>query len=57
VVPLKADPKANQVVITAQYTAPGKEKKTEKRHVTIPVKEIGTKIEIDTSALDAFADI
>lgn len=56
-VPLKADPKANQVAITAQYTAPGKGKKTEKRHVTIPVKEIGTKIEIDTSALDVFADI
>ena len=53
-VSMKADPKANQATITAQYTVPGKGKKTEKRHVTIPIKEVGTKIEIDTSALDVF---
>jgi hypothetical protein len=53
-VPMKADPKANQVTITAQYTVPGKGKKTEKRHVTIPIKEVGSKVEMDTSALDVF---
>jgi len=53
-VPLKADPKASEATITAQYAAPGKGKKTEKRYVTIPIKEVGTKVEIDTSALDVF---
>ena len=53
-VPLKADPKANQATITAQYTIPGKGKKTEKRHVTVPIKEVGTKVEMDTSALEVF---
>jgi hypothetical protein len=56
-VPLKADPKANQATITAQYTVTGKGKKTEKRHVTIPIKDVGTKVEIDTSALDVFENM
>lgn len=56
-VPLKADPKANQVTFTAQYSLPGKGKKSEKRHVTIPIKDVGTKVEIDTSALDVFDDM
>ena len=56
-VSVKADPKANQVSISAQYTLLGKEKKTEKRFVNIPIKEVGTRVEIDTSALDVFKDI
>lgn len=56
-VSIKADPKANQVLFSAQYILPGKEKKTEKRMVTIPIKELGTKVEIDTSALDVFKDL
>jgi hypothetical protein len=54
---IKADPKSNQVLLSAQYVLPGKEKKTEKRMVTIPIKELGTKVEIDTSALDVFKDL
>jgi len=53
-VSLKVDQKVNQATITAQYTAPGKGKKTEKRHVIIPIKDVGTKVGIDTSALDVF---
>jgi len=56
-VQLKADPKANQATFSAQYSIPGKGKKIEKRHVTIPIKEVGTKVEIDTTALDVFDDI
>jgi len=51
-----ADPKLSQVSINAQYSF-GKERKSETRHVAIPVKEIGTKVEIDTSALDVFDDM
>jgi len=56
-VQLKADPKANQATFTAQYSIPGKGKKIEKRYVTIPIKEVGTKVEIDTTALDVFDDM
>ena len=52
-----ADQKANQVTVSAEYTLPGKKKKTEKRQVAIPIKETGAKIEIDTSALDDFEDM
>ena len=55
-VSVNADPKANQVSINAQYTLPGKEKRSAKRLITIPIKELGTKVEIDTSALDVFKD-
>ena len=55
-VSVTADPKANQVSVTAQYTLPGKEKKSEKKVITIPIKEVGAKVEIDTSALDVFKD-
>lgn len=48
----KADPKANQLMITAQYATPEKEKKTEKRQIMIPIKEEPGRIGIDTSALD-----
>lgn len=56
-VSITADPKANQVNISAQYTLTGKDKKTEKRQVLIPIKELGSKVEIDTSALDVFDNI
>ncbi|MBI4596104.1 MAG: PglZ domain-containing protein [Candidatus Tectomicrobia bacterium] len=56
VVSVNADPKANQVSISAQYTLPNKEKKIEKRQVSIPIKERGGRVEIDTSALDVFED-
>lgn len=52
-----AEPKANQVYISAQYTLPGRQKKTEKRQVIIPIKELGAKVEVDTSALDVFDNI
>jgi hypothetical protein len=55
-VSVSADPKANQVSINAQYTLPGKERKSEKRLITIPIKELGARVEIDTSALDVFED-
>lgn len=55
-VSVTADPKANQVSVTAQYTLPGKEKKSEKKVITIPIKEVGARVEIDTSALDVFKD-
>jgi hypothetical protein len=55
-VSVNADPKANQISINAQYTLPGKEKKSEKRLITIPIKELGARVEIDTSALDVFKD-
>lgn len=51
-----ADPKANQAHITAQYTLPGGQKRSEKKVITIPIKEVGAKVEIDTSALDVFKD-
>ena len=56
-VSVTADPKLNQIAVSAQYTLPNKEKRTEKRLITIPVKELGAKVEIDTSALDVFKDI
>ena len=52
-----ADPKATQVTVSAEYTIPGKKKKTEKRQAVIPIKETGVRIEIDTSALDDFEDM
>ncbi len=52
-----AEPKANQVYISAQYTLSGRQKKTEKRQVVIPIKELGAKVEVDTSALDVFDNI
>ena len=55
-VALTADPKATQVLVSAEYTLPDKKKKTEKRQAVIPIKETGAKIEIDTSALDDFED-
>jgi len=55
-VTLTADPKATQVLVSAEYTLPDKKKKTEKRQAVIPIKETGAKIEIDTSALDDFED-
>jgi hypothetical protein len=50
----QVDPKANQLLIRAQYTTPEKEKRVEKRQIIIPVKEEPGRIEIDTSALDMF---
>jgi len=55
-VKLTADPKAPQISVSAEYTLPDKKKKTVKRQAIIPIKETGTKIEIDTSALDDFED-
>jgi hypothetical protein len=56
-VTLTADPKATQVLVSAEYLLPDKRKKTEKEQVVIPIKETGTKIEIDTSALDDFDNL
>jgi hypothetical protein len=56
-VKLTADPKATQVLVSAEYTLPDKRKKTEKRQAVIPIKDTGAKIEIDTSALDDFEDL
>jgi len=56
-VTLTADPKATQILVSAEYTLPDKRKKTEKRQAVIPIKETGAKIEIDTSALDDFEDL
>lgn len=56
-VTVTAEPKANQVYISAQYMLPGRQKKTEKRQVLIPIKELGAKVEVDTSALDVFDNI
>lgn len=55
-VSLTANPKANLVTITAEYVTPEKARKTEKRQVPILIKEVGAKVEIDTSALDVFDD-
>ncbi|MFX0196224.1 MAG: PglZ domain-containing protein [Candidatus Hodarchaeota archaeon] len=52
-----ADPKATQVVVSAEYTVPERKKEIERRQVVIPIKEAGARIEIDTSALDDFEDI
>ena len=56
-VSVKVDPKAKQFAVTAQYITPQKEKKTEKRQMEIPIKEVGMKVDIDTSALDVFEDL
>ncbi|OQB75414.1 MAG: PglZ domain protein [Deltaproteobacteria bacterium ADurb.Bin135] len=56
-VSVKVDPKARQFAVAAQYVTPQKEKKTEKRQIEIPIKEVGMKVDIDTSALDAFEDL
>lgn len=51
---VKVDPKATQLAVSAQYVTPQKEKKTVKRQLIIPIKEVGAKVSIDTSALDIF---
>jgi hypothetical protein len=56
-VSVKVDPKARQFAVAAQYVTPQKEKKTEKRQIEIPIKEVGMKVDIDTSALDVFEDL
>jgi hypothetical protein len=50
----EADPKANLVLLVAQYASFGKEKNSVKRQIMIPVKEKGATIGIDTSGLDVF---
>jgi hypothetical protein len=50
----EANPKAKLISIVAQYSASGREKTVVRRQISVPLKEEGAKIKIDTSALDVF---
>jgi len=57
IVSVKADLKAHNISIIAQYTLPNKEKKKVTREMSLPIIDKGGKVEIDTSALDVFEDL